>query len=526
MKNFILKARNFYTFIFAVVWVSVLCSEFFVRLWKLTTIGTLINAYIVLICLFAAWLYFMQILLPAKILKPVLGVLILISAVTNVFCSQYGIVISPNMIRNSLETNPAEVFDLITLTWIFKVVLFSALPFVCLKYLPQTKRVASLSMGLLSIGLAGIFILSALQPMSSLMRNHREVRYLITPFNSLVSTYKTFKEDSSSSSQRVRLVVDDSPQMGPALSNSTRPTVTVIVAGETTRSASWQLAGYDRETNPNLSQRNLISFPKVSTCGTDTEQSLPCMFSRIGRRDYDRQRIVTEESLLPLLQRAGFDVTWIDNQSGCKGVCQGVKSKNAPQVARETDQNLVEALKRELAAPSTGKNRVIVLHMMGSHGPAYFKRYPQKMEFFKPACRSNDFSKCTREEILNAYDNSVRYTDYALNEMIKVLEARKDIDSSLIFMSDHGESVGEKSLYLHGAPRLVAPNEQSQVPGILWLSEGTQKRLGTNVFTLTELDNVTHDHLYHTVLGLLDVDTKVYNPQWDLIQKIRHTAQQ
>lgn len=140
MKNFILKARNFYTLIFAVVWVSVLCSEFFVRLWKLTTIGTLINTYIVLICLFAAWLYFMQILLPAKILKPVLGILILISAVTNVFCSQYGIVISPNMIRNSLETNPAEVFDLITLTWIFKVVLFSALPLLCLKYLPQTKE--------------------------------------------------------------------------------------------------------------------------------------------------------------------------------------------------------------------------------------------------------------------------------------------------------------------------------------------------------------------------------------------------
>lgn len=259
MKNFILKARNFYTLLFAVVWVSVLCSEFFVRLWKLTTIGTLINAYIVLICLFAAWLYFMQILLPTKILKPVLGVLILISAVTNVFCSQYGIVISPNMIRNSLETNPAEVLDLITLTWIFKVILFSALPLVCLKYLPQTKRVASFSMGLLSIGFAGIFVLSALQPMSSLMRNHRDVRYLITPFNSLVSTYKTFKEDSSSSSQRVRLIVDDTPQMGPALSNNTRPTVTVIVAGETTRSASWQLAGYDRETNPNLSQRNIIS---------------------------------------------------------------------------------------------------------------------------------------------------------------------------------------------------------------------------------------------------------------------------
>lgn len=280
-----------------------------------------------------------------------------------------------------------------------------------------------------------------------------------------------------------------------------------------------------RIPNPNLSQRNIISFPKVSTCGTDTEQSLPCMFSRIGRRDYDRQRIVSEESLLPLLQRAGFDVTWIDNQSGCKGVCQDVKSKNAPQVARETDQNLIEVLKRELDAPSTGKKRVIILHMIGSLGPAHFKCYPQNMEFFKPACRSNDFSKCTREEILNAYDNSVRYTDYPLNEMIKVLEARKDIDSSLIFMSDHGENVGEKSLYLHGAPRLVVPNEQTQVPGILWLSEGTQKGLGTNIFTLTELDGVTHDHLYHTGLGLLDVDTKTYNPQWDLIQKIRLTAQ-
>jgi lipid A ethanolaminephosphotransferase len=173
-----------------------------------------------------------------------------------------------------------------------------------------------------------------------------------------------------------------------------RQRLVLLVIGETQRAANWGLNGYVRQTIPLLSQRNLVSFSSVVSCGTSTAVSVPCMFSNRGslaKNSYAQNH----ESLLDVVQRAGIDVEWIDNQSGCKGVCDGVETDtlNAERFpescpdGRCFDQTLVDDLSAELAeAAEAANDQLLVMHMMGSHGPAYYARYPGSFRrFFSPA---------------------------------------------------------------------------------------------------------------------------------------------
>lgn len=184
------------------------------------------------------------------------------------------------------------------------------------------------------------------------------------------------------------------------------------------------------------------------------------------------------------------------------------------------DGLLVDRLQRELVATRADRplhDRVIVLHTKGSHGPAYYLRYPPAFERFTPACRSNELSRCTPQEIRNAYDNSILYTDHVLASAIDALAARRDVDSALVYVSDHGESTGEHGLYLHGAPYLVAPDAQTHVPMLLWLSDGFRMRRGINLSCVDRQRHLpaSHDNLFDLVLGLLDVRTSAYRARLD-----------
>jgi len=252
---------------------------------------------------------------------------------------------------------------------------------------------------------------------------------------------------------------------------------------------------------------------------------VPCMFSPWGRRDYDEKRIRSSESLLHVLQHAGVGVLWRDNQSGCKGVCDGLPQQLMSQADDPTlcdnerclDEILLRGLDERLAA-ATGPG-VLVLHQLGNHGPAYYKRYPAAFRRFLPPCDSADLRQCKRDQIVNAYDNAVLYTDHVLAQLIAMLRARADtLDSALIYVSDHGESLGENNLYLHGLPYAIAPQEQTRVPMVMWLSSGWARRFGldTRCLRARAAEPAQHDNLFHTVLGLLDVRTRVLDPAMDL----------
>jgi lipid A ethanolaminephosphotransferase len=311
--------------------------------------------------------------------------------------------------------------------------------------------------------------------------------------------------------------------------------VFVLVVGETARAANFSLLGYPRMTNPELARLGVTAFRDVHSCGTSTEVSVPCMFSPYGRADYDERRIRNSEGLLDVLARAGYAVKWLDNQSGCKGVCKGAGVEYR-KIDPESDATLCTAgecfdgvLVRELAAElsKVRQDTVIVLHMMGNHGPAYFRRYPPEFRRFTPDCATAELRDCSREQVVNAYDNAILYTDHVLAGVVNALTAHEgELDSAMLYVSDHGESLGEGGLYLHGLPYSIAPGTQTHVPLLTWQSHGFAGEMGLDVRCLGTHagDPLSHDNLFHSVLGVLDVHTRVYRPELDLFADCRHSV--
>jgi lipid A ethanolaminephosphotransferase len=323
--------------------------------------------------------------------------------------------------------------------------------------------------------------------------------------------------------------------LAPSTTAPGKPRVLVLVLGETARAANFSLLGYPRNTNPQLAGLDVVAFGGVSSCGTATEVSVPCMFSPYGRADYDERRIRQSEGLLDVLVHAGYAVKWRDNQSGCKGVCRGagvdyrkLDATFAPELCDADecfDEILVKSLDEELA--TVRGNTVVVLHMMGNHGPAYYRRYPQAFRQFRPDCQTATLRDCDRAEVVNAYDNAILYTDHVLAEMVESLrEHSADVDGALLYVSDHGESLGESGLYLHGIPYAIAPDLQTHVPMIAWVSDGfaTTAGLARNCMRQAADLPASHDNLFDTVLGLMTVETVAYRPDRDLLHACRAVA--
>lgn len=461
--------------------------------------------------------------------RPTLTLFILATAFAVYFTETFGVYLDPGMLRNALRTDVHEASELLTWGMLPWLLLYAGLP---LLFLSRVRiRPVSLKKTLLGRGLAillallaaGAALLFAYQDLASLMRNQKTMRYLVTPGNWVYSLVRVSSADARAA-ERPRLAVGKDAALAPAAQSRRKPVLFVIVVGETARAANWGLSGYARQTTPELSRLDVINFSRVTACGTNTEVSLPCMFSAIGRRDYDEERIRGSESLLHVLDHAGLKVLWRDNQSGCKGVCDGLEehrlsSAGVPGLCdgeRCLDDILLHGLDR-IVADAAG-NLVLVLHQLGNHGPAYFKRYPPGFRRFLPACEHADLARCSVEEVVNAYDNALLYTDALLARTVSFLRASEQrFDTAMLYVSDHGESLGENKLFLHGVPYAIAPDVQTGVPMVMWLSSGFSASLGLDPDCLRAraAQPLAHDHLFHSVLGLLQVNTAVYQAGYD-----------
>ena len=505
-----------------------------------------------LLMLAAVHYLLMSLVATRHTVKPLLTVLIVGTAFATHFMQSFSVYLDPSMMRNVLRTDVAEARELFAWRLLPHLLLYAVLPLVLLwrvrvrprRWLPAIGMRLGTMLTALAL-LVGTLML-VFQPFASLMRNHKELRYLATPANYLWSIGAVVAAQAKGAAQPRRAIgLDAAP--GPRWAARSKPLVVVLVVGETARAANWGLTGYARQTTPELAalaarssaeQPSLISYPDVTACGTNTEVSLPCMFAPVGRRDYDEDRIRGSESLLHVLARAGAAVQWRDNQSGCKGVCAGlpqdeVTSLNLPGVCSEgrcMDEGLLAGLSQRLdAVAAAGKptTQLLVLHMLGNHGPAYFRRYPPAFERFTPACKFDDLQKCTQQEIVNAYDNALLYTDHVLASLVAKLQAASPgVDTAMVYVSDHGESLGENNLYLHGLPYAIAPDTQKKVPMLVWLSPGAAQATGVDAACLLRgaAMPVAHDHLFHTLLGLLDVKTALLEPAWDLTANCRSGA--
>jgi len=470
--------------------------------------------------------------------KPLLAVLTVGTALATYFMQRYGVYLDPSMLRSVLRTDVAEARELWSWTLLPHLTVFAGLPLLVLSRVRLVvrpwPRAAAVRLATVAgaLAVAAGTLLAVFQPMASLMRSHKEMRYLVTPGNYLWSMAAVLARDArGAAAPRQPIGLDAAP--GPSWSQRQRPRVVVLVVGETARAANWGLNGYARQTTPELARLPLLSFGDVTACGTDTETSVPCMFAPVGRREYDEARIRGSESLLHVAARAGVTVHWRDNQSGCKGVCDGLPTESVVSLnpaglcadGRCLDEGLLAGLDARLARAAG--TQLWVLHMLGNHGPSYFRRYPPAFARHQPACESDDLRQCSAEQIVNAYDNALRYTDHVLASLIGKLQAQAGrVDSTLLFVSDHGESLGESGLFLHGMPYAIAPDVQTQVPMLMWFSAGTPAAAGLDLACLRAraAQPAAHDHLFHTLLALLDVRTSLYEPAWDLTAGCRPGA--
>lgn len=483
-------------------------------------------------------------LLPRKVFLPLFLILNIAGTGSFIAAYLYGVTLTPDMVRNFIETNPAEATGYLSIRSVFAF-LMALFPGVIFTYayatrtrsegiplalrdrlragLKTTLKGSSTALVLLLVGVLAIGL--NFRGFSGAMRANKALRYQIAPVNVFWSTGVTLFHDQSADAPIVRHVVDPAPEL---VKHPTRATVLAVVVGETARAMNFALNGYNRDTTPELAKLPIINFPKVSACGTATAVSLPCMMSRIGRSDYNRERILSEEQLPRLLSRAGVNVLWIDNQAGCKGACEGVPTFQAEQMMNVkcpkgecTDDVLADAFEKVLNDPKlpTDRPTVVFLHMMGSHGPAYARRSIEARKAFTPECMDADLASCSKASVINAYDNSIRETDYVLARMIQNLQARSaTMDAALLYLSDHGESLGESGLYLHGAPWWMAPAEQVQVPMIFWMNEGYEANMAIDRKVLEENTKreVSQEFLYSTVLGLVGVKSTTKRDAYDL----------
>lgn len=460
--------------------------------------------------------------------KPLLTVLLLTTALAAHYMDSYNVYLDADMLRNVLHTDHKESRELLTPGLILPLLCYFAIPATLL----WRVRVGTRSLGktwVMRVGFMAVMavggMLGALlsfQDISALMRNHREVRYLATPINYLVALKQNFKSDSPIKHAPKQPVEHDA--MATPRAAGSRPRLLLVVLGETARAQNWGLSGYARQTTPELAQAGVMNFPDMHSCGTSTEVSVPCMFSPFGRRDYNEDMIRGHQSLLHVLEHAGISTLWRDNQSGCKGVCDGLQIEqldNATTPGLCADGRCMdEILLGDLAAQVRARpgDRVVVLHQLGSHGPSYFERYPAAFERFKPVCKTADLGSCSRQQIVNAYDNSITYTDHFLAQAIHALRGMPDYDTAMIYLSDHGESLGEKGLYLHGVPYAIAPKEQTHVPMVMWFSPEFARDRGLDEACLRHRAGqyTDQDALFPSVLGLLQVKTSAYARERDV----------
>jgi len=471
------------------------------------------------------------------IFKPAMSLFLLASAAVAYFTNEYGVAIDGDMVRNVFLTNAAEAADLITLKLVWYVVILGGLPTLLLWTCTITYRTFWQEVWFrakaTTVLLAAIVLLAFpfAQGITSVFREHRILLHVFMPLNYLTAL-ADYVRPHLRSPAIASVPLAQPAHKGGSWSARNGRSLTILVIGETARAANFSLNGYDRETNPLLSKvPDLINYPSAFSCGTATAQSLPCMFSGRGRSGQTGPRSIQREGLLQILQRAGFSVLWRENQGGCAGVCKGVPIEQLEragtralfELGESRDENLVKGLQDKIDAMQG--DSVIVLHMMGSHGPAYYKRYPADFERFQPACKESQFSRCQRSEIINGYDNTIVYTDYVLAQVIALLRVndRRGLPSTMLYLSDHGESLGENNMYLHGLPYAIAPDVQKHVPMLLWVSPQMQAefQIDTACLERRRHEPLSHANFFHSVLGLLDVETKDYTRELDIFAGCR-----
>ncbi|WP_201598724.1 phosphoethanolamine transferase [Psychrobacter vallis] len=517
---------NYLIIIVALYLVSTANIGFFEQVLNIYPFGTNIGFILSLTgLLFGLMWLVLQLLCYRPIAKPVLIALLLIAAICGYFTDGYGTIFDRNMLINSLQTDQAEAMGLMTTSFFIRLFMLGILPALVIskiriKHTIWRRAILQKTVSLIiAIALIAVCLLPFGDQYASFFRQHKIVRSYANPITPVYSVVKLGLDyaDALNRPDTLLLHATDAKRITPVASNSNaqaKPKLMVFVVGETVRADHINLNGYSRDTMPLLAkQPNIYSFKNATACGTSTAYSVPCMFSYANREDYDVNSAEYHENVLDTLHKQGVNVVWRDNNSSSKGVADRVTFEDykTPELNSVCDSEcrdigMLKGFDKLVQLEGTPQDTLILLHQMGNHGPAYYKRYPKAFENFKPVCMTNELSKCDSQAIINGYDNAIRYTDYFLNSVIDTLKPyEQEYDVVMVYMSDHGESLGENNIYLHGLPYGIAPNAQKHIPVIVWSPTGN----GIDENDLAHRINqpVSHDFITPTLLSFFGITT-------------------
>ncbi|AJC83922.1 lipidA/FlgG phosphoethanolamine transferase [Campylobacter peloridis] len=429
-------------------------------------------------------------------------------AICSYFVSNYGVLIDNHMIENVVQTDNREFFSYFNFYFVFYMLAFVFLPsliiiFIKIDYQRYILKKSILFFSSLALCFTLAFCVS--KTLLPFLRSHNIIRMYNLPFYPIYSSAEYIKEKLAGKKE-LTIISEDA-----SLKDSNASKLMILVVGETARASNYSLGGYSiNDTNfytKNIP--NLVYFNEVSSCGTATATSLPCMFSRHKRATFNNN--LYEENVLDILQKVGVQSVWFGNNSGgCKGNCDRIKHQ---LISKDYDEDLLNLVKEELK--NTQSNKIIIVHLQGSHGPTYYKRYPNEFKKFTPTCDTSKLNTCTHEQIANTYDNTLLYTDFIIKNLIDLLKQNPNKEASLLYLSDHGESLGENGIYLHGMPYLIAPKDQKHIPMIFWSKD---EKLSQELQTKKNY-KLSQDNLFSSLLGYFGVNSKEYEANYDIFSK-------
>jgi len=451
--------------------------------------------------------------------KPLSCLFLLINSSVFYFIKTYNVSIDEEMLINALQTNKEETFDLLNWTWALYVLVLGVVPslvvwkidFAPVRFWKRRFEVMQILLLFLAPAIANLKVVAPF------VRSNKPLKYQLVPVNYIGAIISYIKHHRKKPD--FMTIADDA--VFTKYWDNDKPNLIIFVVGETARAANFGLDGYERDTTEPLNsyRSNIVNYTNAWSCGTSTAVSVPCMFSKDGRSDYDNGSLEYTENVLDILRKNGYKVTWLDNNSDCKSTCERVEQIIFCDDRHDECDDFVMFPALEERLLTNRQNTAIFLHQIGSHGPKYYLRYTPEFAHFQPECRTEKLQNCTPEELVNTYDNSILFTTHFVSQLIEMAQKYSDEYNTVVFyISDHGESLGELGFYLHSAPYVIAPNEQKHIPFLLWASDET--------FTALKLDKdclqnsasayVSQDNVFHSLLGLSGIKAAEYNPDLDL----------
>lgn len=504
-------------------WVILACALFFTLFYHATFWRTLFvttshfpHPFLLWISIgVSLWIFLalsFELLSTQRLYRFTLLPLIFLGAFSAYYMDNFNISINPMIIESLLKTTPKEAADFVSFKVIFRMFSLALVPCILVLFVkpPKTRAITKLILILsYALLLLGIWLVCG-KSITFAFKSYKPTLDMLNPIAPIRSTIRYLSDIASTPTTYT--------QVGPdaVLLSHDKPKIFVLVIGESARAQNLEFNGYKRPTNPYTKDLpNLINFSNFYSCGTITAISIPCMLTNLTHKTYTSRNLsLYRDNLLDIAQRAGYSVWWISNNGGA---CMGQVCRNIPHVSYYNGKHLDGDMLQEIATliKHAKQNTFIVVNLHGSHGARYFERYPQNEEYFTPVCKNENLQECSKESLINAYDNSLRYSDFVLRSIINSLQD-SPLATALWYVSDHGESLGEKGQYMHGGlPYVFAPQEQKHIASFIWLGKDFSTRYLTPLQARKD-SLLNHDYVFHTILSLLNVRTKDCESALDL----------